>query len=79
MKLLNTFNKSIQNLNLGAFLHNRFLLYILCILAIVNIVLLGNNRDYNSIIVLVVVSLLTSYFNKNMIVILGDRYGKTKT
>jgi|SaaInlV_150m_DNA_4_1039716.scaffolds.fasta_scaffold25755_2 hypothetical protein len=71
MKLLNTFNKSLQNLNLGAFLHNRYLLYILCILAIVNIVLLGNKRDYNSIIVFVVVSLLTSYFNKNMIVILS--------
>jgi hypothetical protein len=71
MKLLNTFNKSLQNLNLTAFLHNRYLLYILCILAIVNIVLLGNKRDYNSIIVFVVVSLLTSFFNKNMIVILS--------
>jgi len=71
MKLLNTFNKSLQNLNLGAFLHNRYLLYILCILAIVNIVLLGNKRDYNSIIIFVVVAFLTSFFNKNMIVILS--------
>lgn len=71
MKLLNTFNKSLQNLNLGAALHNRYLLYVLSILAIVNVVLLGNKRDYNSIIVFVVIALLTSYFNKNMIVILS--------
>ena len=71
MKLLNTFNKSLHNLNLGAFLHNRYLLYILCILSIVNIVLLGNKRDYNSIIIFVVVAFLTSFFNKNMIVILS--------
>jgi len=71
MKLLNTFNKSLHNLNLGAFLHNRYLLYILCILSIVNIVLLGNKLDYNSIIIFVVVGFLTSFFNKNMIVILA--------
>ena len=71
MKLLNTFNKSVHNLNLGAFLHNRYLLYILCILSIVNIVLLGNKRDYNSIIIFIVVAFLTSFFNKNMIVVLS--------
>lgn len=71
MKLLNTFNKSLHNLNLGAFLHNRYLLYILCMLSIVNIVLLGNKLDYNSIIIFVVVGFLTSFFNKNMIVILA--------
>lgn len=52
-------------------LHNRGVLYALCILALVQIVMYGNVKDFNSIIMLLMVGFLVSFFSKNMVVVLG--------
>ena len=56
--------------NFAPLLQNKFVLYFICFLAIVDIVYLANVNDIRSIIILVLVGLLTSFFNKNMIVII---------
>ena len=71
MKLLKEFNKSVHKLNFSNMLHNRILLYVLCVLSIIQIIMLGNQKNYNLLIMFVVIGLLTSYFNNNMIVILA--------
>jgi hypothetical protein len=51
-------------------LKSRYILYFLFTLAMSNVVLLGSTADYTSIVILVLVGFLTSFFSKNMIVIL---------
>lgn len=52
-------------------LHNRGVLYALCIIALMQIVMYGNVRDFNSIITLLMIGFLVSFFSKNMIIVLG--------
>ena len=52
-------------------LHNRGVLYALCVIALVQIVMYGNVKDFNSIITLLIIGFLVSFFSKNMIIILG--------
>ena len=52
-------------------LHNRGVLYALCVIALVQIVMYGNVKDFNSIITLLIVGFLVSFFSKNMIIVLG--------
>tara|TARA_B110000503_G_C7079829_1_gene384681 strand:- start:53 stop:589 length:537 start_codon:yes stop_codon:yes gene_type:complete len=52
-------------------LYSRVVLYILCILALVNVVMYANVKDVNSIVTLLLIGGLVSVFSKNMIVILG--------
>jgi hypothetical protein len=52
-------------------LHNRGVLYALCVIALVQIVMYGNVRDFNSIITLLMIGFLVSFFSKNMIIVLG--------
>jgi len=52
-------------------LHNRGVLYALCIVALLQIVMYGNVRDYNSVITFVIIGFLVSFFSKNMIIVLG--------
>ena len=54
-----------------ALLHNRGVLYALCVIALVQIVMYGNVKDFNSIITLLIIGFLVSFFSKNMIIILG--------
>ena len=56
--------------NIGPVLHNRIILYFITILAVLDIVYLLGTNDVVSFSVLILVGLLTSFFNKNMIVIL---------
>ena len=58
-------------------LYNRVVLYILCILALVNVVMYANVKDVNSIVTLLIIGFLVSFFSKNMIVILGVAIGVT--
>lgn len=51
-------------------LYNRFLLYFVFAIALGNVVQLMTQQDHMSIIIMVVVGLLTSFFSKNMVVIL---------
>ena len=52
-------------------LHNRGVLYALCVIALVQIVMYGNMKDFNSIITLLMIGFLVSFFSKNMIIVLG--------
>lgn len=57
-------------LNLKPVIHNRYVLYILTIIALLNIIDNANKNDYNSIFTLLIIGFITSFFTKNMVVIL---------
>jgi hypothetical protein len=75
-KLFNKFSlnkfitKCTSDSNLKSVLNNRVLLYGLSVLVLLDIFYLANSRDYNTIIIFVLVGFLTSFFCKNMIVIM---------
>lgn len=51
-------------------LYNRYLLYFVFAIALGNVVQLMTQQDHMSLVIMVVVGLLTSFFSKNMVVIL---------
>ena len=51
-------------------LYNRYLLYFVFAIALGNVVQLMTQQDHMSVVIMVVVGLLTSFFSKNMVVIL---------
>jgi len=71
MKLFNFFSKSVHKLNLNGFLHSRVLLYVLCLLSIINLVLLANKQKYRLVSVFLTIGLLMYFINKNMVVVLS--------
>ena len=64
-------NKLLSNFPGKQLLHNRFVLYALCVLALSQIVMYGYVKDFNSIITLMLFGFLASFFSKNMIIVLG--------
>jgi hypothetical protein len=58
------------NYNFNPILHNRIVLYFIFILAFFNMIYFLITNDISSFIVLILVGFLTSFFSKNMIVIL---------
>ena len=75
MKL--SIKKLLAKLPIKSVLHNRVLLYALCFIALNNIVMYANVKDFNSVITLLLVGILSSFFSKNMIVILTLAIGIT--
>ena len=71
MKFFNLFSKSVHKLNLNGFLHSRVLLYILCLLSIINLVLLANKQKYRLVSVFLTIGLLMYFINKNMVIVLS--------
>ena len=69
-KVKSCFNSIMSNKNSNSILHNRVLLYALLILALLDLFYLANRRDFTSVTIFILVGLLTSFFCKNMIVIL---------
>lgn len=69
-KIKNSFNSIVSKKNSNSILHNRVLLYALLILALLDLFYLANSRDFTSVTIFILVGLLTSFFCKNMIVIL---------
>jgi len=59
-----------SNYNYNPILNNRFILYFICFLALVDILYLLNIGDIKSFLVFISTGLLTTFFNKNMIVVL---------
>lgn len=57
---------------MSSILHNRYLLYAVFIIALVDFLYLGSIRDMTSVFVFVLIGLLVSFFNKNMIIILSS-------
>ncbi len=64
------FLKKIKKIKPSSFLQNKYVLYILAVIAIVNILMFANQKDYNSVFVFVIIGFLVSFFSKNMIVVL---------
>lgn len=62
--------KQLKKFNVKSLLHNRVVLYVIVLLSILNVLFLANKKDYNSVMLFIIVGFLTSLFNKNMIVIL---------
>jgi uncharacterized membrane protein YphA (DoxX/SURF4 family) len=69
-KIKNYFNSIVSKKNSNSILHNRVLLYALLILALLDLFYLANGKDFISVTIFLLVGLLTSFFCKNMIVIL---------
>jgi len=76
-KMMNSFNamfksKKIVNVtkNMNSILYNRVLLYALFILSLLDLFYLANVKDYISVAIFLLVGYLTSFFSKNMVVIL---------
>jgi len=75
-KLFNTFSlnkfitKCTSDSNVKSVLNNRVLLYVLSLLVFLDLIYLANSRSFNTIIIFILVGFLTSFFCKNMIVIM---------
>ena len=68
---LNKFiTKCSSSSNIKSVLNNRALLYGLSLLVLLDLMYLANSRSFNTIITFILVGFLTSFFCKNMIVIL---------
>ena len=71
MKGLEFFNKLFKfKYNFAPILYNKLVLYFICFLAIINVIYFTNVGDIQSLVIFVLVGILTSFFSKNMIVIL---------
>jgi len=67
----NFLNKNIaKTMNINSILYNRFVLYIFVFMALVNLMFFASTNDIRSLLTLLIVGFLTSFFSKNMIVIL---------
>ena len=69
-KVISNITKQVKKFKPASLLQNKVLLYIVAAIAIVHILLLANSKDYNSVLIFVIVGFLISFFSKNMIVIL---------
>ena len=68
---LNKFiTKCTTSSNVKSVLNNRFILYALSALVLLDLFYLANSRSFNTIIIFILVGFLTSFFCKNMIVIM---------
>ncbi len=61
---------SISKNTSNSILHNRVLLYALLAIALIDVLYLLNTRDFTSVIVFILVAVLTTFFSKNMIIVL---------
>jgi hypothetical protein len=67
----NFLNKNIaKSMNINSILYNRFVLYIFVFMALINLMFFASTNDIRSLLTLLIVGFLTSFFSKNMIVIL---------
>lgn len=67
---LNSLQKKILYSNYNKILHNRFILYFVLFISLVNLLALAVSGSYSFIIIFILVGYLTMYFSKNMMVIL---------
>jgi len=71
----NFLNKNIAKssnkiMSINSILYNRFVLYIFVFMALINLMFFASTNDIRSLLTLLIVGFLTSFFSKNMIVIL---------
>jgi hypothetical protein len=72
-----SFNQSIKSLKGNLFsshqnpiLHNRWVLYVIFFISLANLFYLSVERDFTTISIFILVGFLTSFFSKNMLIIL---------
>lgn len=71
LKIGNTLKKSLKQFEKIGIFKNSAVLYLTLLLALFTVLMYISKSDWNSLIVLIVVGLLTNYFTKNMTIILG--------
>lgn len=69
-KFIASLSKKLKKITPTFLMQNKYVLYLLAAIAIINILTFANKKDYNSIIIFVIIGFLSSFFSKNMIVIL---------
>lgn len=67
---INNFKKQLFSPNNNAIIHNKFVLYLVLIISLFNLFYLSVERDMVTIVIFILVGLLTSFFSKNMLVIM---------
>ena len=75
--MMKNLKKVISGFPMKRLMYNRGVLYALCILALFNIIMYANSRDFNSVMTMLIVGVLVSFFSKNMIVVLAVAIGVT--
>jgi len=68
--MLKSAQKTFLKLNYGALLHNCYVMYFVLFLAVADLLVLSVSREYVFILIFLLVGYLTSFFSKNMMVIL---------
>jgi hypothetical protein len=68
--MLKSAQKTFLKLNYGALLHNCYVMYFVLFLAVADLLVLSVGREYVFILIFLLVGYLTSFFSKNMMVIL---------
>jgi hypothetical protein len=68
--MLKSAQKTFLKLNYGALLHNCYVMYFVLFLAVADLLVLSVGREYFFILIFLLVGYLTSFFSKNMMVIL---------
>lgn len=68
-KVISKTTKQLKNLSPKLLLENKIVLYIVAAIAIVNLLTFANKKDYNSVLIFIIIGFLISFFSKNMIVI----------
>ena len=67
----NKLSKSLTGITTSkGMLHNKILLYVVFIFSLLNLFLFANTGNYTSVVVFLLIGFLTSFFSKNMLVIL---------
>jgi hypothetical protein len=70
-KMQNKLSKSVSGITTSnGMLHNKVLLYVVFIFSLLNLFLFTNTGNYTSVVVFLLIGFLTSFFSKNMLVIL---------
>jgi hypothetical protein len=70
-KMQNKLFKNVSSISTSnGILHNKVLLYVVFIFALLNLFLFANTGNYTSVVVFLLIGFLTSFFSKNMLVIL---------
>ena len=70
-KMQNKLSKSVSGITTSnGMLHNKVLLYVVFIFSLLNLFLFANTGNYTSVVVFLLIGFLTSFFSKNMLVIL---------
>ena len=64
------FNRSLKMMDARQLLHSQYILYILCLISLIHIIYFASTKDANALFIFLIVGFLTSFFSKNMVVIL---------